>query len=297
MDCLKKDIIDAMAFFSKEKRIFQNEAQFQQELALFLNNLKGENGCQKYKVSLEVLAVDAVDDKSLCEPQGESFSKYYIDLVVEDLERKCLYPIELKYKTPQKIILYYDGEDEQKPIGVTFSQGAPNVGSYMYWKDVERLERLLRKENNLHICYSDKRIAKGYALFLTNYSSYLRPYRTNQSSLYEEFFPYKKNVVEGELCAQIYIDDKGNRCKKSARFGTERVSNSMYEKCKERWREQGFYNDLLRPIQLIGKYNCEWTSYPLNDVWYSTNGNTLKELDDRGPCFNYLLQEIVGSDG
>lgn len=291
MDCLKEDIVDAMNSFSKEKRIFQNEAQFQQKLALFLNNLKGENGCQKYKVSLEVLAVDAIDDKSLCEPQGESFNKYYIDLVVEDLERKCLYPIELKYKTPQKIISYYDGEDERKLIGVTFSQGAPNVGSYMYWKDVERLERLLRKEDNLHICYSDKEIAKGYALFLTNYSSYLRPYRTNQSSLYEEFFPYEKKVVERELCAKVYIDENGNRCKGRRKSKAE-VSSPVYKKCIEEWEKLGFNNVLLEPIQIAGKYDCNWVSYPLCDVWYSTNGK-IEKLNDKGPCFNYLLQEIV----
>ncbi len=289
MDCLKKDLVDAMAFFSKEKRIFQNEAQFQQELALFLNNIKRENGFQKYKVSLEVLAVDAIDDKSLCEPQGESFSKYYIDLVVEDLDRKCLYPIELKYKTPQKVIFYYDGEDEQKTIGVTFSQGAPNVGAYMYWKDVERLERLLRKEDNLHICYSNKEIAKGYALFLTNYSRYLHPCKKSRSLLYEEFFPYREKQVKKNLYASVYVDKYGNRCNKKEGSKIEKVTEDTFEKFQE---DPHFNDGLIMPIKLKNEYACSWLPYELRDVWYSTNGK-IEKLDDKGPCFNYLLQEIV----
>lgn len=94
--------------------------------------------------------------------------KAYTDIVVKD--ETGYIAIELKYKTPDtKDIMYYDVKRGIKTY--LFPQGAENIGLYLYWKDVERLERLVN--GGIPLSFDEKKeVVKGDAVMLTNDSKY-----------------------------------------------------------------------------------------------------------------------------
>ena len=144
-----KSILDKL--FTNNK-VFNSEADFQLELAMYIKN-KYKDKC---KIVLEYCP-GYMKDKNV-----------YIDILVIINNHK--YPIELKYKTKEAIeeydgIKYYLKE-----------HGAKNINCYLYWNDVKRIEDF--KKN-------DKSFKKGYTIFLTNDEIYLKAPRSNAS--YKEF--------------------------------------------------------------------------------------------------------------
>lgn len=129
-----------------EKTLFYNECHLQMELAAYLRQSK--NYCN---VHLEYFVPGA-------EVQLQNL---YIDIVVEK-DGEYL-PIELKYKTTtlNKDICRFG--EEIKGVDVLKNHGARDLGAYDFWRDVNRIECLVKRFSN---------VKNGIALFLTNDQGY-----------------------------------------------------------------------------------------------------------------------------
>lgn len=76
------------------------------------------------------------------------------------------------------------------------AQGAENANSYLFWKDVERLEKMVGGQ-----CLnfdSSKAVKKGYAILLTNDKLYWEGNKKG-ASVAQAFFPKKDTVANGCL--------------------------------------------------------------------------------------------------
>ncbi len=160
MESIKEIINTCITDFADNGDVFSNEAQFQFALAWKLKEKLTKETTEDVKILLEHLVI--------CEDK-----KYYIDILARVGED--LFPIELKYKTPEK------PTGKQKPAQYrenlnafqygdqyVFPQGAEDEGSYYFLKDVERLEKL-KVTNSVFLPGT---IKKGYAVLLTNSEKY-----------------------------------------------------------------------------------------------------------------------------
>ena len=118
------------------RRFFYSEADFQHCLAMALSRAG-------YKVFLE-------------QPITVSKDTYTVDIVLED--KGLYYPIELKYKTVKDVCAGLLGPCSLK------DQSANDIGRYLFWKDVKRLETIQRNYPS--------RIAESYVVMLTNDKKY-----------------------------------------------------------------------------------------------------------------------------
>jgi hypothetical protein len=137
-DMAHVDIAAVLKDLAKQRPIFHSEADFQHALAWELHRRIPE-----VDVRLEV-------------PKAHAGKLLHIDIWIAHGETALA--LELKYKT-RELSVEIGGE--------TFnlrSQSAQDLGRYDFIKDVQRLEQLCRGRANL----------VGYALFLTNDSSYWR---------------------------------------------------------------------------------------------------------------------------
>lgn len=93
------------------------------------------------------------------------------------------YPVELKYKTRgcKKIV---DNE-----IFNLKNHGAKDVNSYLYLKDIVRIEKI---KNNV------EEFEKGYAVFITNDLSYMN--KPNENVIFEDFSLENEITKNGMLC-------------------------------------------------------------------------------------------------
>ena len=108
-------------------------------------------------------------------------NKKDIDIVV--ITDNGYYPIELKYKTKgcKKVI-----DDE---IFILKNHGAKDVNSYLYLKDIMRIEKI---RDNV------KEFDKGYTMFITNDISYTKkPIKDN--CVYKQFSLEDKIVKSGKM--------------------------------------------------------------------------------------------------
>lgn len=138
------NIIKSMA---GNRPFFYSEFDFQHYLALELK----ANG---YDVFLEY----PVKVGNVC----------HIDIIAK--KDGVFYPIELKYKTKAMICPGLFGTSHQLQ-----SHRAYEKNRYLFWKDVDRLEKLKKQ-------YEGK-IGEGYAVFLTNDDSYYLPLSAIPSSI------------------------------------------------------------------------------------------------------------------
>ena len=94
-------------------------------------------------------------------------SIFHIDLIVRN-EEGLLYPIELKYKTKSLACHGLLGIHKLR------THSANDINRFLYWKDVERLERLKQ--------ITDDKISKGFVIMLTNDEKYwLAPKSSSQT--------------------------------------------------------------------------------------------------------------------
>ena len=151
---------DIAHFFESKKKssdVFCNECDLQLQLARYLF-------CS-YKIHLEYFipysAVEAQMKSKLLSEHDYKPQNLYIDIVVEK-DGEFL-PIELKYKTmPINAEVYRFGEKLEK-VEIIKNHGARDLGAYDFWRDVSRIECLIKRFNN---------VKNGIALFVTNDQGY-----------------------------------------------------------------------------------------------------------------------------
>lgn len=146
MENLLEQVKADVEAFLNQKQFFCNECHLQMELAAYLRQNK--NYC---KVHLEYFVPNAIVQRQ----------NLYIDIVVEK-DGEFL-PIELKYKTaPLNKEIDRFGEVLQG-VDVLKNHGARDLGAYDFWRDVNRIENLVKRFSN---------VKNGIALFLTNDQGY-----------------------------------------------------------------------------------------------------------------------------
>ena len=154
-----KLIIDNL---KNKRKIFVSERDLQLEMALTIKKLY-----PNAKIRLEYCP---------------SFDlNMHIDILVI-IDSKW-YPVELKYKTRgcKKIV---DNE-----IFNLKNHGAKDVNSYLYLKDIVRIEKI---KNNV------EEFEKGYAVFITNDLSYMN--KPNENVIFEDFSLENEIIKKGMLC-------------------------------------------------------------------------------------------------
>ena len=152
---------DVEAFLNQEQ-FFCNECHLQMELAACLRQSKN-NYCN---VHLEYFVPGTEVQKQIYESLVLSKAtnkpqNLYIDIVVE--KKGEFLPIELKYKTaPLKKDIDRFGE-VLLGVDVLKNHGARDLGAYDFWRDVNRIECLVKRFSN---------VKNGIVLFLTNDQGY-----------------------------------------------------------------------------------------------------------------------------
>lgn len=284
---------EAIQELAKAGRIYSNEAQFQFELAWKLK----EKG---FDVELEVLSAAGTIGKFVGLPKEEK-EKQYTDIIVKDEEGYIA--IELKFKTKNLLGGVYKYTNTVGDHYV-FSQGASNVGAYLFWEDIQRLEKMVTGEIPLNFDDSkfdeSKKVKKGYAVLMTNDSIYWErraPFSGYPGSLCGEFYPSEGYTPKSPLCRWIYLDKSGGvvkGCPKGAvgpiRIETVADAEKYIGLYKGRYykKPSQYY-----PIELTGTYTCNWEKY---DCQISK----VEKIDKKGkitvlipiPEFKYLLLEV-----
>lgn len=270
-DWLKTTIED----FGSKGIIFDNEAQFQFELAL---KIKKEFDCEiKLEKNTLTTKVKSTGKKK----------KFYSDIYVSAKDSNRVVVIELKYKTAE----YKNGDI------FLFDQGAPDLGRFDYIWDIHRLEwlvyhgkgiqNLINDENTIinkaNECrheknqlneieedtdfrydnkYQNKEIV-GYAIILTNEKTYWMKKKKENTCQYHDFC-----IGEND---------------KSHVYNLTGISEMDWVK-----NEKNLYSDSLigswrgRPIDLIGQYSYNWQKY--------------KDFDNENGLFKFCIAEVLNKN-
>lgn len=158
-----ENIKSLLSELSKARPVFHSEADFQHALAWQIKLQK-----PNVKVRLEYpLSIEQELDEDL-------------DILISD--NQCNTAIELKYKTSP----FFAPLDSE--IFHLKGQGAQDQGRYDFLKDISRLERYVSKTPK----------ANGYAIFLSNDSSYWRPPR-DKVTVCDEFRLTEGKTILGAL--------------------------------------------------------------------------------------------------
>ncbi|MDQ0359446.1 hypothetical protein [Breznakia pachnodae] len=210
MNCnnyLNVDIFDAIHQVIEKRKIFHNEADFQFSLAWKIKEMNKD-----LEVRLE--RVCSLNNKNC-----------YIDIYLNGNNK--IIPIELKYKTNN--IEVFEGDE---PYSLK-KQGAKDLACYDYIKDICRIESIMKCDDTFQV---------GYAVFLTNDSSYVNIPRENSGYL-DFSFEIGKNITKGIKCWGENLGD-----------GTTKGRH---------------------PIELNNEYSVDWITYDnypgsKNGKFYST---------------------------
>lgn len=164
-----KEVIDniinsALQNLKNDNKIFVSEKDFQVELAYEI-----QNQTKELDVKLEYCPKGIeIDYKEKFDKKGNpKKTPMYIDILI--IYKNKWYPIELKYKTKKirdKIANsdgYKNEKDEDELIDLK-EQGAQDQGRCNFLWDISRLEKLKEQKRD--------KFGKGYAIFITNDSSY-----------------------------------------------------------------------------------------------------------------------------
>ena len=273
MNFTKNTLETSIKNLASKGKIYSNESQFQFDLAWELRK-------QGFDVELEMLSVSQSYVKKLSK---EERKKAYTDIVIKD--GTDYIAIELKYKTPETDdIMCYVANNEKVYL---FPQGADNIGAYLYWKNIERLEMLVNGMIPLNFD-ANKKVIKGYAVLLTNDKKYWdnKKHRNLPSSLAREFYPIDGRAVNGRLCYYVGVNSNGERvkggwgAKRQDKIDTEEKAHKYYPKDKEAKEHY--------PVEIKGNYTCNWETYLNKLTCKLSNG----KQEPKGDEFRYLILEI-----
>lgn len=277
----KQVLINIFEDMASKEKVFSNEAQLQYELALALKNLDFVS-----KVELEVLSSNLDYEKFKTKTKDDD--KYYTDIVVKTSDGEYI-AIELKFKTPEyKGVNVKEHKTKSNKLFYTFSQGAEDVGSYLFWKDVERLEKFRDVKNPLLLNFDkNKKVTSKFAIIMTNAPKYWN-YKDVSESLSGNFFPVQGKEFKSDLCYKVKVKklSNGNEIrvsgKTSAKESSIRVVDATFDKYKsyEVCYDLNGENPKIKPVvpvRLRGRYYCDWCTYIT--------------LDD-GEDFKYMILEV-----
>ena len=195
----------------QKRKIFVSEADFQLELAWVI-----KENYPNAKIRLEY-------------PPSFDLNMHIDILVVIDNK---WYPIELKYKTKgcKKII-----DDE---IFNLKNHGAKDVNSYLYLKDIMRIEKVRNNVNNF---------GNGYTMFITNDLSYTKK-------------PLKDNCVYSEFSLEDRIVKKGKM------FWSKNTSKGTMKNCEEPIILKDSYNINWKYYSKLDNENTGTFMYIVNEI-------------------------------
>lgn len=212
-------LISIINGFAKDGKVFSNEQDFQFELALALKKEK-----EVANVKLEAVSfprelgnlrnrVKRSSIRGVCKSQKE-----YTDLIVKTKDG-LYYAIELKFKAANSPYLY-----NSKAFGdvAVMKHGAANDNIYRFMEDIVRLENI-----NSRRFSKDIKIAKGFAIILTNNNT------------------YRNSSFENTALEAYSLMDK-----RSVGPGTLEINDS-------------YKHPSLEPLSLSGHYTFEWNNYEL----------------------------------
>ncbi len=158
-------------------------------------------------------------------------SNMHIDIVVNNND--SLYAIELKYKT-KKCFKTIDNE-----VYNLKEHGARDINSYLYLKDIERLEKC---RDNIY------NFKKGYTLFITNDLGYKNK-PTRENCIYKKLALYDGSVKNGVL---DWEDNAGIGTKKN---------------CNKPLNLKGSYSIKWHEYSKIDDSNTGTFMYLLNEIY------------------------------
>jgi len=156
------DIEDVLNQLSKKRPVFHSEADFQYSLAWEIHEIHPD-----FNIRLEKRE----------EINGEEL---YLDIFIFKNGKICA--LELKYKT-KRLEITISNEDYHLK-----DQGAQDISRYDFCKDIERLEKVLKKYNN----------GIRFAIFLTNDYLYWEPPQ-NLDTADKDFRIHEGKIIEGTL--------------------------------------------------------------------------------------------------
>lgn len=189
-------LISVINGFAKDGKVFSNEQDFQFELALALKNEAETEEVKLEAVSFEksLGSLTVQDDGSL---KVDKTKREYTDLIVKTKDG-LYYAIELKFKGADKPYLY-----NSRAFGnvAVLKHGAANINSYLFLKDIARLEKI----NSRHFP-RDLKIAKGFAIMLTNNKTYRNS--NFENSMWREFPINEKRTIINNETLSLHRNDK-----------------------------------------------------------------------------------------
>ena len=160
-----KDIHD---FLKHNGKLFAKERDLQMNLAAYLKCTRQydvEVECHVPSDILSSLIPQSLSERCIYYPwfqiNSDKPQEMYVDIVVSNGEEYV--PIELKYKKKElkgKVVLF--GQDMGTGV-ILKGDGAHDFGRYGFWKDVRRVELLVKSFVN---------VKNGIVLFVTNDESY-----------------------------------------------------------------------------------------------------------------------------
>ena len=184
---LENLVSDIVCFFESKRKypdVFCNECDLQLQLARYICDKPNryDKVYLEYFVPGEVLESE-IKEKLFVKDNYKS-QNLYIDIVVEK-DGEFL-PIELKYKTvPLNNDISCLGETV-KGLNLLKNHGARDLGAYDFWRDVNRIECLVKHFEN---------VKNGIALFLTNDQGYWTLPKDGTNPNYAKF-----SMLPTEMC-------------------------------------------------------------------------------------------------
>lgn len=190
-------LISIINGFAKDGKVFSNEQDFQFELALALKN---EVEVDEVKLEAASFPRDSWNLNAIQDGRpflADKTQREYTDLIVKTKDG-LYYAIELKFKGADKPYLY-----NSKAFGdvAVLRHGAANINSYLFLKDITRLEKI----NSRHFA-RDFKIAKGFAIMLTNNKTYRNS--NFENSMWREFPINEKRTIGNNKTLSLHRNDK-----------------------------------------------------------------------------------------
>ena len=176
-----------------KRNLFHSEADFQHSFALLLKNNDSIVRLEKPFYS------------------NKKIKKIELDIFLKNKNENI--GIELKYKT-RKISNNKEIKIQNEKYRLS-EQGAQNLGRYDFFKDVERLQQLK----------DEKKIEKGYVVFLTNDPSYWKGAKKGTLS---EKFCIKENRVINENSELSWPENTSEKSISKTRTGSIIIKKKLH---------------------------------------------------------------------